>query len=169
MNTASSPKPTPIKTVRFTRTVKAPRQLVWDVWTKAEHLANWFSPNGFTVEGVESDPRPGGILKLIMVPKGGGGFWSVGKYLEVDPPRRVVTRAGGEGPDGKLMFEVINTAEFEEQGDRTIIHATSEVIAIHDPSIGEAAMAGMDEGWKQTLDRMEAEILRAAKQPGKKP
>ena len=58
MNTASSPKPTPIKTVRFTRTVKAPRQLVWDVWTKAEHLANWFSPNGFTVEGVESDlPR----------------------------------------------------------------------------------------------------------------
>jgi uncharacterized protein YndB with AHSA1/START domain len=158
-----------IKTVRFTRTVKAPRQLVWDVWTRAEHLQHWFSPNGFTVEGVESDPRPGGVFKLIMVPKGGGGFWSVGRYLEVDPPRRVVVRAGGEGSDGKLMFEVINTAEFEERGDCTVIHASSAVIAIHDPSIGEGAMAGMDEGWKQTLDRMEAEIARAAKQQGGKP
>lgn len=168
MGDAASPKP--IKTVRFTRTVKAPRQLVWDVWTKAEHLANWFSPNGFAVQGVESDPRPGGIFKLIMVPKGGGGFWSVGRYLEVDPPRRVVTRVAGEGSDGKLMFEVINTAEFEEQGDSTVIHATGEVIAIHDPSVGEAAMAGMDEGWKQTLDRMEAEIARAVRfqQQGKK-
>ncbi|MDP3738902.1 MAG: SRPBCC domain-containing protein [Hyphomonadaceae bacterium] len=155
----------PIKIVRFTRTVKAPRQLVFDVWTKAEHLAHWFSPHGFTVEGVESDPRPGGIFKLIMVPHdktgpGGSGFWSVGKYLEVDPPRRVVTRVGGEGADGKLMFEVINTAEFEEQGDHTIIHATGEVIAVHDPSIGEAAMAGMDEGWKQTLDRFEARLAK---------
>ncbi len=171
MNTASSPNK-PIKTVRFTRTVKAPRQLVWDVWTKAEHLANWFSPNGFAVEGVESDPRPGGIFKLIMVPHdktgvGGGGFWSVGHYLEVDPPRRVVTRVGGEGPDGNLMFEVINTAEFEEQGEMTVIHATGEVIAIHDPFIGEAAMAGMDAGWKQTLDRMEVEIARAVRQRGK--
>jgi uncharacterized protein YndB with AHSA1/START domain len=165
MNTTSSPKP--IRTVRFTRTVQAPRQLVWDVWTRAEHLQHWFSPNGFTVEGVESDPRPGGIFKLIMVPHdktglGGGGFWSVGKYLEVDPPRRLLTRVGGEGPDGSLMFEVINTAEFEEQGGKTIIHVTSDVIAVNDPEIGTAAMAGMEEGWKQTLDRFEARVARVA-------
>jgi uncharacterized protein YndB with AHSA1/START domain len=157
----------PIKTVRFTRTVKAPIRLVFDVWTKAEHLSHWFSPNGFTVEGVESDPRPGGIFKLIMVPHdktgpGGGGFWSVGRYLEVDPPRRIVTRAGGEGSDGRLMFEVVNTAEFEERGDKTVINVTSDVIAVYDTSIGDAAMAGMDEGWKQTLDRFEAQLAKVA-------
>lgn len=159
----------PIKTVRFTRTIKAPLRLVWEVWTKAEHLRHWFSPNGFTVEGVESDPRPGGIFKLIMVPHdttgvGGGGFWSVGRYLEVEPMRRIVVRAGGEGADGALMFEVINTAEFEEQGDVTLVHVTSDIIAIYDASIGEPAMKGMDEGWKQTLDRFEAEVARALKE-----
>ena len=57
-----------IKAVRFKRVVKAPRKLVFDVWTKPEHLSRWFSPNGYTVEGVQSDPRPGSSLKLIMVP-----------------------------------------------------------------------------------------------------
>lgn len=151
-----------IKAVRFKRIVKAPRQLVFDVWTKPEHLANWFSPNGFDVKGVESDPRPGGVFKLIMVPHAGGtGFWSVGKYLEVEAPHRIVTRLGGEGGDGHLMFEVINTAVFEVEGETTVIHAAGEVIAINDPAVGEAAMAGMNEGWKQTLDRFEAELTRA--------
>jgi len=147
-----------INAVRFTRVVNAPRQLVFDVWTKPEHLSHWFSPHGFKVEGVESDPHPGGIFKLIMVPEGGGGFWSVGKYLEVEAPRKIVTRVGGEGADGKLMFEVINTAVFEERGSQTIIYAGGEVIAINDPAIGEMAMAGMDEGWRQTLDRFEARL-----------
>lgn len=152
----------PIKAIRFTRVVNAPRKLVYDVWTKPEHLTNWFSPHGFTVEGVQSDPRPGGIFKLIMKPMDGGeGFWSVGKYLEADAPSRIVTRVGGEGRDGHLMFEVINTAVFEEQGSKTIIHAAGEIIAINDPAIGEAAMAGMEEGWKQTLDRFEAALAQA--------
>jgi uncharacterized protein YndB with AHSA1/START domain len=150
-----------IKAVRFTRVVKAPRKLVFDVWTKPEHLSHWFSPNGYTVEGVQSDPRPGGIFKLIMVPAAGGaGFWSVGKYLEVEAPRRIVTRVGGEGSDGHIMFEVINTAVFEEQGSNTVIYAAGEVITINDAAIGEMALAGMNEGWKQTLDRFEAEVAR---------
>jgi uncharacterized protein YndB with AHSA1/START domain len=97
-----------------------------------------------------------------MVPHAGGsGFWSVGKYLEVEAPSRIVTRVGGEGADGHIMFEVINTAVFEEQGENTVIYAAGEVIAINDPAIGAAAMAGMDEGWTQTLDRFEAEVARA--------
>jgi uncharacterized protein YndB with AHSA1/START domain len=156
-STESNPK------VQFTRTVKAPRELVFEVWTRAEHLEHWFSPNGYTVHGVQSDPRPGGIFKLIMRNADGNGFWSVGKYLEVDPPRRVVTRVGGEAPGGSLMFEVVNTATFEEQGGRTIIHASGEVIAMHDRTIAETAIAGMHEGWKQTLDRFEAELARTQK------
>jgi uncharacterized protein YndB with AHSA1/START domain len=153
----------PIKAVRFTRIVNAPRPLVYDVWTKPEHLQHWFSPNGYTVEGVKSDPRPGGVFKLIMRPIGDptGGFWSVGKYLEADAPRRVVTRLGGEAPDGSLMFEVINTAVFEEHGAHTVIHAAGEIIAFSDPAIVEAAMAGMNEGWIQTLDRFELHVAKA--------
>jgi uncharacterized protein YndB with AHSA1/START domain len=148
----------PIKAVRFVRVVNAPRQLVFDVWTQPEHLARWFSPQGFKVEGVESDPRPGGVFKLIMVPEGGGGFWSVGNYLEVEAPRKIVTRVGGEDADGKVMFEVINTAIFEEQGPKTVVYAAGEVISINDPEVGKLAMSGMEEGWKQTLDRFEARL-----------
>ena len=60
------------------------------------------------------------------------------------------------------MFEVLNTNVFEEQVSKTIIYAAGEVIAINDPAIGKMAMAGMDEGWKQTLDRFEARLAKVA-------
>jgi hypothetical protein len=74
-----------------------------------------------------------------------------------------VLRAGGETSEGFMMFEVVNTAEFEEQGDNTVIHVTSDVVGVYDAAVGEMAMKGMETGWKQTLDRLEAEIARAVK------
>jgi hypothetical protein len=66
-----------------------------------------------------------------------------------------------------MMFEVINTAEFEEQGDSTVIHVTSDVVGVYDAEVGDMAMKGMETGWKQTLDRLEAEVVRAVKERAK--
>ncbi len=44
----------------ITRVFDAPRGLVFDAWTKAEHLQHWQgAPRGFTVTTEKSDIRPG--------------------------------------------------------------------------------------------------------------
>jgi uncharacterized protein YndB with AHSA1/START domain len=44
------------------RVVDAPRTLVWDAWTKPEHLTHWMlGPDGWTMPVCEVDLRPGGV------------------------------------------------------------------------------------------------------------
>ena len=49
-----------------TRVFNAPRELVFSMWTAAEHLAAWWGPHGFTNPKCEADPRPGGKLLIHM-------------------------------------------------------------------------------------------------------
>ena len=48
------------------RTLDFPIELVWEVWTKPEHLANWWGPNGFTNTIKTMDMVPGGQFELTM-------------------------------------------------------------------------------------------------------
>ena len=36
------------KELRMNRIFKAPVNLMWEVWTSPDHIANWWGPNGFT-------------------------------------------------------------------------------------------------------------------------
>ena len=42
------------------RDLKAPRALVWQVQTEAQHIANWWSPEGFRMIHADMDFRVGG-------------------------------------------------------------------------------------------------------------
>ena len=44
----------------ITRHLKAPRQLVWDVYSQAEHLLHWFGPKGVTMShsAMDKSERP---------------------------------------------------------------------------------------------------------------
>ena len=37
------------RTVAITRVFRAPRERVFEAWTRAEHLVHWFGPAGFSV------------------------------------------------------------------------------------------------------------------------
>src|SRR5678816_2044021 len=50
----------------LTRLLNAPIDLVWEVWTKPEHIAQWWGPNGFTNTITTMDVHPGGEWDLIM-------------------------------------------------------------------------------------------------------
>ena len=60
MDTATSTEHGVGFTAHFTRSLAAPRELVFRLWTDAEHLAKWWGPAGFTNPVCEFDPRPGG-------------------------------------------------------------------------------------------------------------
>ena len=46
------------------REYAAPPELVFEAWTKAEHLARWFGPDNVEVTFCEVDARPGGVIRF---------------------------------------------------------------------------------------------------------
>lgn len=87
----------------ITRTLAAPADLVWDVWTKPEHFAVWFGTEAVEVplDSVTLDVRVGGRLAAIMRIPGGPTITWEGEYTEVDRPHRLaftLTDNPGEYP-----------------------------------------------------------------------
>ena len=50
----------------ITREFDAPCDLVFDAWTKEEHLSKWWGPRGFTTTFQKFDMKPGGTWQFIM-------------------------------------------------------------------------------------------------------
>src|SRR5262249_39726825 len=52
--------------VFITRVFDAPRELVFKAWTDAEHMKQWFAPNGCTIHIEKMDIRPGGSFHTCI-------------------------------------------------------------------------------------------------------
>jgi uncharacterized protein YndB with AHSA1/START domain len=50
----------------LTRTIDAPRALVWQAWTDPEHLRRWWAPAPLTTPECEIGVRPGGAFRTLM-------------------------------------------------------------------------------------------------------
>ena len=54
------------RSIIATRVLDAPRELVWTAWTKPEHLAQWWGPDGFSTTTSAYNLRPGGVWRFVM-------------------------------------------------------------------------------------------------------
>ena len=141
-------------TLQVRRTIRAPRQRVFDAWTKAEELKAWHAPGPLTVSLAELDLRPGGSYRIHMRDPGGAEHRVSGVYREVDPPRKVVYTWGWEG-DHAVKDSVV-TIEFHERGDAT------EVVLTHAGIVEDAERANHEQGWTAILDKLEAAYSRGS-------
>ncbi|OJY78365.1 MAG: polyketide cyclase [Rhodospirillales bacterium 70-18] len=139
------------------RRFAAPRALVFQAWSSAAHLKNWFCPEGFTVPEAAVDFRPGGVCDICMRSPEGQDFWSRGVYVEISPPERLVFTSSVV-VDGAAKFTAHTTVTFEAEGDATRM-TVRQVYDIHDPAFS-GAVDGATEGWRTTLDRLEREVAR---------
>ncbi len=73
-----------------TRDFDAPIALVFDVFTKPEHVRKTFAPYGGEVKVCSIDLRVGGSYHSVMVTDDGTEMSFRGSYLEVEPPTRTV-------------------------------------------------------------------------------
>jgi uncharacterized protein YndB with AHSA1/START domain len=81
----------------FTRTLAAPRQLIWECWTAPEHIPHFFVPAPHKVTAVELDLRVGGRFNTTFEVEG-KLMDNKGVYLEVVPGVKLVfTDAYTEG------------------------------------------------------------------------
>ncbi|MGH2711055.1 MAG: SRPBCC family protein [Actinomycetota bacterium] len=149
-----------IPELNITRIFDAPRDLVFDAWTRPEHLKEWFHPEGFTTPEVEVDLRAGGKQRLAMRDPEGKDYWSEGTYQEVVVPEKLVVTDALLDDDGNPMFEVQHTITFADMDGKTEVTVNARVEKIHDPASAEP-LSGMEEGWKQTLDNLDKHLARA--------
>jgi uncharacterized protein YndB with AHSA1/START domain len=73
----------------FGRTFDAPRDLMFRIWTEAEHLKNWFGPKGATIIAAKNDLRPGGVFHYGMRMPDGKEIWGKWVYGVVVRPERI--------------------------------------------------------------------------------
>jgi uncharacterized protein YndB with AHSA1/START domain len=151
--TRNEPSAVPVgKELVLTRVFDAPRELVWKIWTDANHVAAWWGPNGFTTPRCDWEARPGAYIYVEMKAPDGTIYPMTGKFDEVVAPERLVfTSAVPDGKGGSL-FEVHNTVTLTEQGGKTTQTLRARVVSKRPGA--DVYLAGMEQGWGQSLDRL---------------
>ncbi len=96
-----------------TREFDAPIALVFDVFTKPEHVRKTFAPFGEEVTVCSIDLRVGGDYHFVMVTDDGTECSFRGTYLEVEPPTRTVETWHFEGWPGVEAVETMDLHEAE--------------------------------------------------------
>src|SRR4051812_38573119 len=90
-------------TIRFERNVAAPRQRVFEAWTDAEQVAEWWDPDGERLVTCDIDLRVGGAFSFATRQHAAMPF--AGVYREIVPPRRLVFEA--MGATGSVVLEEV--------------------------------------------------------------
>ena len=88
----------------ITRDFNAPMQLVYDAWTRPDHLGQWQAPNeNVRCEFKYADIKNGGSALHKMVMPNGNEMWLLTKYHELHPYHTIIFTQYGSNEDGDIM------------------------------------------------------------------
>lgn len=142
------------KELRITRIFNAPRELVFDAWVNPKQLAKWWGPRDFTNPTCEVNAKPGGKIYIDMTAPDGTSHPMGGHFDKIVRPELLVfTALAFDDAQGNAQLRVVNTVTFIEEKGKTKITLHAEVIHAT-PAVADA-LAGMDQGWNQSLDRLD--------------
>lgn len=133
----------------LSRVFNAPRELVFKVWTDPEHFGKWWGPQGFSLDVIKMDVRPGGMfLGCQKSPDGSQAMWGKFVYQEVIEPEKLVFVQSFSDEEGNTIrapfnanwpLEIMNIITFEEINGKTTltmqggpVNATTEERAAFD-------------------------------------
>ncbi len=150
--------------IGFTRTFDAPRELVWQMYTHAEHLVNWWGPKGWTLPVCELDFRVGGTWFYCMQgPPEADNMQSCGKatFQEIIAPEKIVYTdvfTDGEGNPMDGMPEMLITVNFLADSSKTTVSSITRFDSKE--TRDKVIEMGVEEGLSQSWDRLEAELAK---------
>jgi uncharacterized protein YndB with AHSA1/START domain len=139
------------------RTLEAPPELVWQMWTDGDEFALWYGPPGVSITVAELDVRVGGRRRVCMemqTPDGPMRMWFGGEHLTIERPALLV------------YTEQVT----DEAGAPTDDHPITEVRVELSPVAGGTRMvmthAGIPSGspgavgWQMAFDKLTAHLTR---------
>ncbi len=139
--------------VSLTRDFAAPPELMFRLWIEPRHLAAWWGPTSFDNPVCEVDARVGGALLIHMRAPDGVVYPMAGAFTEVEPPSRLAFTSQALSAAGEVLLESSATVTFEATetgGTRLTVTADAVGVAPQAPQM----LAGMEEGWRQTLNNL---------------
>ncbi len=150
------------KDLHFERTYRADRRTVWQAWTDAEMLRQWWGPDKTTVTDCEVDLRVGGTIHVVTeagdaMGKYAGTRWPMrGTFTRIDRPERLTydARSWTDGEEAGSTIEHTNDVTFRGDGDGL----TTVRLHVTITSIGPKAKMvafGMKWGYRSQLDALE--------------
>ena len=124
----------------------APPSRVWEAWTRADELAQWYCPNPALTTTARLDVQPGGRHEVDM----GAGFALRGIYSAVVEGASLAHTWGFNG--GHETHVDVRFAADGEGGTR--------VTLTHDGFEDDDERAGIEQGWSLTLARLQDVVER---------
>lgn len=103
------------------RTIRAPRKKVFEAFTQADVLRQWFGPRTFSIAAAEVDARVGGRYRITMRARSGETHTVLGEYKEVRPHERLSFTWAWESSQTPDMGPTLVTLTFEDRGSDTLL------------------------------------------------
>lgn len=126
-------------TLTFERKLAAPREDVFDAWTRPERISDWWDPTGHRLISCDIDLRVGGAFRFV---NDGHGPPFEGQYVVIDRPARLVFEAMGS----------VGTVTLESQGAGTRMHVT--IRCASKEHLAHFVQLGVADGTDRTLDNL---------------
>jgi uncharacterized protein YndB with AHSA1/START domain len=145
----------------LTRDFEAPRELVFEAWSKPEHVRRWYGLRHLTLPVCEMDFREGGSWRFVLRDLQGGIDHPLsGEYRVIVRPERIVFTERYEAIPGS---DHVVTLIFADRDGRTtlrmhILYQSKEHREGH-------LMSGMEAGMQETFSRLD-EFLAAEPRRG---
>ena len=111
----------------ISRLIGAPRELVFEAFTRVRHLSRWWGPEGFTTKTRSFEFRVGGEWDFVMHGPDRTDYQEWITWREIVPPERIAL-LHGESRDDPNAFESVLT--FEPAGEQTLRNLAAYVTEV---------------------------------------
>jgi uncharacterized protein YndB with AHSA1/START domain len=145
--------------LRLSRLLHARRETVFKAWSTAAHVKNWFSPETFTVPEAKVEFHVGGAFDVCMRAPNGMEHWTRGTFVEISPHTRLVIDMHVPNPSGSgHLFRAYTEVDFADALGGTRMDVV-QTYTFFEPMMAAPMVAGAQEGWRTTLDKLEKEVV----------
>ena len=143
--------------ILITRTLNAPRHLVYRAWTTPELVKKWWPGRRGEMTVVDMDFRVGGAWRYVMLAHGDFELAFHGTYREIVPNERIVHTEVMETPDAAPDSEegaVVNTVTFKDaDGGATLVSIRTDAGSREVRDM--IAQSGMEGGVREQFEIIE--------------
>ena len=141
--------------VLITRTLRAPRKLVFEAMTEPRHLKQWLGPRIMTMTVAEADLRVGGAWRFVHRAPDGTDHVFSGIIREFQSPERVVRTSNYENIPGA---ESLETMTLEDRDGRTTV--TIRVLFKNREQRDGYVASGAEGGMRESYQRLDEQLAK---------
>jgi len=150
------------------RTFDAPRKLVWEGMTKAEHLKHWFGPTG-QLSYATVDLRPGGVFLYGIATPDGVVMRAKRTFTEITPPEKFVSIAAycdeaqnitrhPMSPTWPLEMLIATTLTEKNGKTHTVLDWSAHNATAEEQLTFDASHDMLNQGWSRAFGNLDAHL-----------